>query len=217
MRGWRHEALVRAEAQAHTVDAGLITDRPDGHLDACGEPVGQPPRVGAAAEHVDAVEALQRAVALAAERNRDAPRVGAQIGEVADARPADQRPRQLVAAERGIEHDVGAGQSQLLGECQRSALGDPRHGCARAGRQRAGRAGPRSASRWRRCGRSPRAGRASSEFRPRRSAQLGLSSSTRPSDARPKAGVDEGICIRTFARAGQSDSSAPKSTRASDG
>ena len=51
-------------------------------------------------------------------------------------------------------------------------------------------------------GRSP-----SSEASPRRSAQLGLSSATSPSEARPKTGVGDGIC-KAFARTGASDSPA---------
>ena len=66
---------------------------------------------------------------------------------------------ELVAAQRGVEHDVGAGARELLGERGGRRLRDPRHGRAGRGGERAGAPHLGRASRWRRCERSPRAGR----------------------------------------------------------
>ncbi len=132
----RDHALVAAEAQPHALDPRQVADDPDGHLDTAGEPVGETPRVGSAAEHVDAVETVERAVAVAAERDRDAPRIGAQVGEVAHARPAEQSLAEIVAAQRGVEHHVGAGTRQRLGDRAGRRLGNPRDDGARSGGDR---------------------------------------------------------------------------------
>ena len=161
----------------------------------------EPPRVGAAAQHVDAVEPVERAVALAAERDRDAPRIGAQVGEVAHARPC-RAGVPTSSSPQSAESSTMSGQVRASSSASATGarLGDPRHGVAPAEpamplalRTSAGVA--LASMRTMAAGRSP-----SSDARPRRSAQAGLSSATRPSDARPKAGPGEAIC-KAFARA----------------
>ena len=148
----RDDPFVSPEAQSHALDPGLVADDPDRHLDAGREPVAEPPGVRASADDVDAVEPVERAVAVAAERDRDAPRIGAQVGEVADAREPSRVPTS--SSPQSAESSTMSGQ---VARARRRARREPPRGSTRPSprpsRRCTSRCAPPPASRWSRCAR----------------------------------------------------------------